>query len=121
MAVQLYSVRNLWASLAISFAVFLAVSFDSATPAQAGHFVTHPAGTPLAPNAPSLATQAVAQAGARSDTQARALKAAVAFSSALKPIEKGAGIKIWKDAKVYLAPPKIAANDWLRTGEIVVV
>ena len=49
-------------------------------------------------------------------TQARALKAAVAFSSALKPIEKGAGIKIWKDAKVYLAPPKIAANDWLSTG-----
>ena len=111
MAEQVYFRRISWASLTLSFAVSLVVTFDAAKPVHASHFLTHPAGTPAAPNAPSLAAQAVAQVGARSDAQTRVLNAAGASSSAIKVFEIGAGIGIWNDAKVYLTPPNIPAND----------
>ena len=72
MAVQLTFGRIISAVLAISLVVTLAMSFDAAAPVQAGHFLTHPAGTPAKPNAPSLAALAAGQADVRSVSQVRA-------------------------------------------------
>jgi hypothetical protein len=113
MAAKLQIGRILSASLAISLLVTLAVSFDATAPAQAGHFLTHPAGT--APSAPSLAAQAVGQAGARSAAQTRALNAtqnaAAAPSGAATLFKMGAEIEIKKDANIYLTPRSIPDND----------
>jgi len=101
------------ASLAISLVVTLAVLFDATAPAQAGHFLTHPAGT--APSAPSLAAQAVDQAGARSAAQTRALNAiqnaAAGPSGAATLFKNGAEIGIKKDANILLTPRSIPDND----------
>jgi hypothetical protein len=113
MAAKLKIRRIFSASLAISFVVTLAVLFDATAPARAGHFLTHPAGT--APSAPSLAAQAVDQAGARSAAQTRALNAtqnaAAEPSGAATLFKNGAEIGIKKDANIYLTPRSIPDND----------
>ncbi len=113
MAAKLKIRRILAASLAISLVVTLAVSFDATAPAEAGHFLTHPAGT--APSAPSLAAQAVNQAGARSAAQTRALNAtqnaAAEPSGAATLFKNGAEIGVKKDANIYLTPRSIPDND----------
>jgi hypothetical protein len=95
MAVHFYSGRILLKSLVVSLAVVLvvslALSLGAGGPAQAGHFLTHPA------EAPSAA-QAV--------TQTAAQRAAALF-------EKGAEIKIRKDAKLYITARNIPENDRL--------
>ena len=101
MAAKLKIRRILSASLAISLVVTLAVLFDATAPAQAGHFLTHPAGT--APSAPSLA----AQTRALNATQ----NAAAASSEAATLFKNGAEIEIKKDAKIYLTPRSIPDND----------
>ena len=112
MAMQFNSGRILSASLAIIFAVSLAVAFDAAAPAQAGHFLTHPAGTPAAPSAPSLAARAEVQAGAPSLAgQTRAPNATAASSRAATLFKKGADINIKRDANVYITPRNIPGND----------
>ena len=123
MAAKLYIGRILSASLAISLVVTLAVSFHATVPAQASHFLTHPAGT--APSAPSLATQAAGQAGARSAAQTRALNATpnatpnatanapASSSGAAKLFKKGTEIDIKNDANIYLTPRSIPDDDRL--------
>ena len=119
MAAKLYIGRILSASLAISLVVTLAVSFHATVPAQASHFLTHPAGT--APSAPSLAAQAAGQAGARSAAQTRALNATpnatanapASSSGAAKLFKKGTETDIKKDAKIYLTPRSIPDDDRL--------
>jgi len=113
MAAKIKIGRILSASLAISLVVGLAVSFDATAPAQAGHFLTHPAGT--APSAPSLAAQAVGQAGARRGAQTGALNAtqnaAAEPSGAATLFKNGAEIDTKKDANIYLTPRSIPDND----------
>ena len=119
MAARLKIRRILSASLAISLVVTLAVSFHATVPAQASHFLTHPAGT--APSAPSLAAQAAGQAGARSAAQTRALNATpnatanapASSSGAAKLFKKGTETNIKNDAKIYLTPRSIPDDDRL--------
>ncbi len=140
MAVQFFIGRVLSASLAVSLVLALAVYFDAAAPAEAGHFLTHPVGTPAAPSAPSLAAQAgrlrthpagtpaapsapsvaapaAAQADARSATQntaqIRAQNGTGTSSSAVTLFKKGADINVKKDANVYLTPRNIPEHDRL--------
>lgn len=115
MAVHRFSGRilssSLAASLVVSLVVSVALSFGAAEPASAGHFLTHPVGTPVAaaPNAATLAAQATALAAARSAAQANAKTA----SRAAKLFQKGAEIKIKKDANVYITARNIPENDRL--------
>jgi hypothetical protein len=101
MAAKLKIRRILSASLAISLVVTLAVLFDATAPAQAGHFLTHPAGT--APSAPSLA----AQTRALNATQ----NAAAEPSGAATLFKNGAEIGVKNDANIYLTPRSIPDND----------
>ena len=75
---------HLWFGRVLS--VFLLVLFGLAGTARADHFLTHPAATP----------QAVKAAAAR---DARTL------------FERGAEIKVKRDAKVYITPRNIPKND----------
>jgi hypothetical protein len=112
MAVHHFSGRILSSSLVVSLVAFLAVAFGAAEPARAGHFLTHPAEQPIsvaAPSAATLAAQATAQAGARSAAQ----NAAQAGSRGVRLFQKGAEIKVKKDANVYITSRNIPENDRL--------
>jgi len=113
MAAKLTIGRILSASLATTLVVALTLSFDASAPAQAGHFLTHPAGA--APSAPSLAAQAVDQAGARRAAQTRALNgtqnAAAEPSGAATLFKRDAELETKNDANIYLTPRSIPDND----------
>lgn len=101
MAAKLTFGRILSASLAISLVVTLTVSFDASAPAQAGHFLTHPAGA--APSAPSLAAQTRALTASQN--------AAAEPSGAATLFKRGAEIETKNDANIYLTPRSIPDND----------
>ncbi len=111
MAVHLFSGRILFVSLVVSLVASLAVSFGAAEPAQAGHFLTHPAGAPIVtsagPSAAMLAAQVAAQAGTRSAAQ----NAAQASARAATLFKNGTEIKIKKDANLYITARNIPEND----------
>ena len=113
MAVQLTIGRIISAALAISLVVTLAMSFDTAAPVQAGHFLTHPAGTPAEPNAPSMAALAAGQADVRSVSQVRAQSAPGAPVGAATLFEEGFEINVERDAGVYITSHNIPENDRL--------
>ncbi len=113
MAVQLTIGRTISAALAISLVVTSAVFFDAAAPVQAGHFLTHPAGTPAEPNAPSLAALAAGQADVRSVSQVRAQSAPGASGGAATLFEEGFKINVERDASVYITSRNIPENDRL--------
>ncbi len=104
MAVHLYSGRilskSLIVSLVVALVVSLALSLGAGGPAQAGHFLTHPA------EAPSAAQTAAQTAAQRAAAQTAAKRAAALF-------EKGAEIKIRKDANLYITARNIPENDRL--------
>ncbi len=110
MAVQLTIGRTNSAALAISLVVTSAVFFDAATPVQAGHFLTHPAGTPAESNAPSLAALAAGQADVRSVSQVRARSTPGASGGAATRFEEGFEINIERDASVYFTTRNIPEN-----------
>ncbi len=113
MAVQLTIGRTISAALAISLVVTSAVFFDAAAPVQAGHFLTHPAGTPAEPNAPSLAALAAGQADVRSVSQVRAQSAPGASGGAATLFEEGFEINVERDASVYITSRNIPEDDRL--------
>ncbi len=113
MAVQLTFGRIISAVLAISLVVTLAVSFDAAAPVHAGHFLTHPAGTPAEPNALSLAALAAGQADVRSVSQVRAQSAPGASGGAATLFEEGFEINVERDASIYITSRNIPENDRL--------
>jgi hypothetical protein len=108
MAVHLSFGRILPLSLALSLVLSLAVVF---APARAGHFLTHPAAQPAGPSAAALAAQATAQAGTRSAAQNQAQPRAATRAATL--FQRGAEIKIKKDAQVYITSRNIGENDRL--------
>jgi hypothetical protein len=114
MAVHHFSGRILSTSLVVSLVAFVAVAYGAAEPARASHFLTHPAeGAPIitsaGPSAAALADQATAQAGARSAAQ----NAAQAGSRGVRLFQKGAEIKVRKDANLYITSRNIPENDRL--------
>jgi hypothetical protein len=105
MALHLFSGRilskSLAASLVVSLAAFLVVSIGAAEPARADHFLTHPAATPAGPST------------AKSATQSSTKSAPGASSRAATLFQRGAEIKIKKDANLYITSRNIPENDRL--------
>ncbi len=106
MAVHLYSGRIISKSLVVSLVVALGLWLGAGGPAQAGHFLTHPA---EAPSAAQIMAQTTAQAAARTAAQ----NAAKSAKRAAALFKNGAEIKVRKDANLYITSRNIPENDRL--------